>query len=181
MNDENDEITFSPEEEEDENSAGLVKKLRERVKVAEEKAQEYLTGWQKERAETVNTRKRLEEEKKEFVKYANENLITEILPALDSFDMAMGNKEEWAKLPQTWSKGMEYIHSQLISALESQGVKRIHPLGETFNPSEHDALATVETEDSKDDGKIVEVVQPGYSFNGKIIRTAKVKVAEFKG
>ena len=169
--------------EEEEVSGGqseLTKRLRKKVKDAEVKAQEYLTGWQKERADSVNLRKRLEEEKREFAKYANENLILEILPALDSFDMAMAQKQEWNKLPEQWRKGMEYVHSQLLSALESQGVKRIYPLHADFNPSEHDALGTLAVADKSQDNKVVEVVQPGYSFNNKIIRTAKVKVGEYK-
>lgn len=156
-----------------------IKKLRGKLKEAEEKAQEYLTGWQRERADLVNARKRDEEEKKNFVKFANEGLITEILPALDSFDMAMANKESWEAVPVEWRKGMEYIHSQLLSALESQGVKRIYPLHGEFNPSEHDAIGTVEVSDEAQNNKVMEVIQPGYSYHGKQIRTAKVKVGEY--
>ncbi len=163
----------------------IVKKLRTKLKESEEKAQEYLIGWQKERADIVNARKRDEEEKKNFAKFANENLIMEILPALDSFDMAIGskeaNKEDWEKLPENWRKGMEYVHSQLISALESQGVKRIYPLHQDFSPIEHDAIATISTEKDSENNKVLEVIQPGYSLNGKMIRTAKVKVGELTG
>jgi molecular chaperone GrpE len=176
---EDNDIIFEDENEE-ENPTGLIRKLRERLRKSEEKAQEYLTGWQKERADVVNARKRDEEEKKSFAKYANENLIMELLPALDSFDMAMANKEEWAKLPQNWSKGMEYVHSQLISALESQGVKRIYPLHQEFNPALHDAIGTVPAEKETDDNKVLEVIQPGYTYHDKNIRTAKVKVGEFQ-
>jgi molecular chaperone GrpE len=182
MSDDND-IIFD-EENEEENPSGLIKKLRERLKNSEEKAQEYLTGWQKERADVVNARKRDEEEKKNFAKYANESLIMELLPALDSFDMALGgskaNKEEWAKLPENWTRGMEYIHSQLISTLESQGVKRIYPLHQEFNPGEHDAIGTVPVDDELHDNKVMEVIQPGYTYHDKNIRTAKVKVGEYK-
>jgi len=181
MNDENDDIIISPDEESgEENSAALVKKLRERLKVAEEKAQEYLGGWQKERAESVNARKRMEEEKREYAKFANENLITEILPALDSFDLAFANKESWKELPSNWTKGMEYIYTQLLSALEANGVKRLYPLHEKFDPSRDEALSMIPVENEADDHKVMEVVQPGYSFNGKTLRTAKVKVGELK-
>jgi molecular chaperone GrpE len=175
------EIIETNEDGEEASGSDLVKKLRERAREAEEKAQEYLTGWQKERAELANARRRDEVDKKEFAKYANENLIMELLPALDSFDMAMSNRESWKALPEQWTKGMEYIHSQLISSLESQGVKRIYPLHQVFNPLEHDALGTVEVERPEDENKIMEVIQPGYSYHDKQIRTAKVKVGEFKG
>ncbi|MEK9185243.1 MAG: nucleotide exchange factor GrpE [Patescibacteria group bacterium] len=174
-----DEEILETNEDGEQNSGDLVKKLREKLKVAEEKAQEYLGGWQKERAEGVNARKRMEEEKREFAKFANENLIMEILPALDSFDLAMSNKEEWSKLPSNWTRGIEYIYTQLLSALEANGVKRLYPLHEKFDPSRDEALSVIPVEKEDDDHKIVEVVQPGYSFNNKTLRTAKVKVAEF--
>jgi molecular chaperone GrpE len=163
------------------NPSALIKKLRTRAREAESKAADYLTGWQKERAEGVNIRKRTEEEKKEFAKYANEKLIEELLPAMDSFDMAMKNKEEWQKLPKNWTSGIEYIYTQFLSALESNGVKRVYPLGETFDPQRDEALDTIETGEKADDHKILEVIQPGYTYQGKTLRTAKVKVAELKG
>lgn len=176
MKDEDQEITFS--EEEEENSSALIKKLREKLKQSEEKAAEYLIGWQKERAESVNIRKRMEDEKKDFAKFANENLITEILPALDSFDLAFSNKKSWAELPKEWTKGIEYIYTQLLGALESNGVKRVYPLGQTFDPLYHEALGTIAVEKDEDDHKVIEVVQPGYTYSGKTLRTAKVKVGE---
>src|SRR3989344_6190148 len=81
------EIIFDNEDEES-NSAALIKKLREKEKKLEEKSKEYLTGWQKERADGVNLRKRLEEEKREFAKFAKEDIATEIIPVLDSFECA---------------------------------------------------------------------------------------------
>jgi molecular chaperone GrpE len=179
MKDDNDDITFS-DDGEGENQAALVKKLRERAKAAEEKAQEYLTGWQKERADLVNARKRDEEEKREFTKFAGERVILDVIPTLDSFDLAFANKDAWQKLPTEWTKGIEYIYSQLLNALENHGVKRLYPLHEKFDPNRDEALATIETENSADDNKILEVIQPGYSVNGKIVRTTKVKVGELK-
>lgn len=186
INNENplEEETFVTEESEEEggelSQSGTIKKLREKLRESEKKAQEYLTGWQKERAESVNIRKRMEEEKKEFAKFANENLIMEILPALDSFDLAMANKKSWEELPKEWTKGIEYIYTQLLSALEANGVKRIYPLGEKFDPIRDEALAMITTDNKDDDHKIIEVIQPGYLFNGKPVRSAKVKVGEFK-
>ncbi len=179
MKDQDEDVIFEEEGEEG-NPALVIKKLRERLKKAEAEKEEYLTGWQKERAESVNLRKRAEEEKKEFAKFAKEGLIMEILPALDSFDMAFANKESWKQIPETWTKGVEYIYTQLLSALEANGVKRIYPLNEKFDPNRDEALSTIEVEDEKENDKILEVVQPGYSFNGKMVRTTKVKVGEVK-
>ncbi len=176
--DEKDDITFSDDGDEP-NLAALVKKLRERVKVAEEKAAEYLTGWQKERADLINARKRDEEEKREFTKFAGERVILDIIPTLDSFDLAFANKEAWSKLPTEWTKGIEYIYSQLLNALENHGVKRLFPLHEKFDPNRDEALAMLPVEKEEDDHKIMEVIQPGYSINNKIVRTTKVKVGEY--
>lgn len=179
MDDQNDDITISNNDE-SEGSDGLVKKLREKLKIAEEKAHEYLTGWQKERADLINARKRDEEEKKEFIKFAGERLVLDLIPILDSFDMAFANKEAWVKLPQEWTKGMEYIYSQLLNALENHEVKRLYPLHEIFDPSRDEALEIIPTEDKNEDGKILSVIQPGYTISGKIVRTTKVKVGELK-
>lgn len=160
--------------------SSLVKKLREKIKNLEEKNLEYLTGWQKERAEGVNLRKRLEEEKKEFAKFAKEDIATEIIPVLDSFESAFKNKEAWEKVDKNWRVGVEYIHTQLVNVLANHGVKVVNPMGETFDPQRDEAIEMVEVEDKKDDHKIVEVASVGYKIGERIIRAPKVKVGEFR-
>lgn len=176
------EIQFDENIDEDGNhdQASLVKKLREKLKKAEEKAQEYLTGWQKERAESVNLRKRLEEEKKEFAKYAKEDIATELMQVLDSFESAFKNKEAWEKVDKNWRVGVEYIHTQLVNVLSNHGVSVVNPIGENFDPMRDEAIETVPIEDKKQDGKVIEVASIGYKLNGKIIRAPKVKVGELK-
>lgn len=178
MNDENNDITFSDEAED--NSGVLIKKLRQRIKELEEKNQEYLTGWQKERADGVNLRKRLEEEKKEFAKFAKEDITTELISVLDSFESAFKNKEAWEKVDKNWRVGVEYIHTQLINVLSNHGVSVISPLGEQFDPQRDEAIETVAVENPEDNHKIIEVVSVGYKLQNKIIRAPKVKVGEYK-
>lgn len=158
----------------------LVKKLREKIKRLEEKNQEYLTGWQKERADSVNLRKRLEEEKKDFAKFAKEDVATEIIPVLDSFESAFRNKEIWEKVDENWRKGVEYIHNQLINILGNHGVFVIDPLGEKFDPQRDEAVSSATVENQEDDHKIMEVISIGYRLHDKIIRPPKVKVGEYK-
>ena len=179
MKDENDEITFSDEEEEN-NPNQAIKKLRQKIKSLEEKNQEYLTGWQKERADSVNLRKRLEEEKKEFAKFAKEDITTELISVLDSFESAFKNKEAWEKVDKNWRIGVEYIHSQLINILSNHGISVISPLGEKFNPQRDDAVENVPVENKEEENKIVEVVSIGYKLHDKIIRAPKVKIGEYK-
>ncbi len=174
MQDENNDITFSDETED--NSASLVKKLREKIRELEQKNQEYLTGWQKERADGINLRKKLEEEKIEFSKFAKEDISTELISVLDSFDSAFKNKELWEKVDKNWRQGVEYIHTQLINVLANHGISVICPLGEKFDPQRDEAIENVAVENPDDDHKIIEVLSVGYKLQNKIIRAPKVRV-----
>jgi molecular chaperone GrpE (heat shock protein) len=97
-----DDVVFDENIDEDGNKdpAALVKKLRQRIKELEGKSQEYLAGWQKERADGVNLRKRLEEEKKEFAKFAKEDVATEIIPFL----IHLSRHSKIRKLGRGWIK-----------------------------------------------------------------------------
>ncbi|MFA6297367.1 MAG: nucleotide exchange factor GrpE, partial [Candidatus Paceibacterota bacterium] len=130
---------------EDENSVptDTIKKLREKLKVAIEEKQKYLDGWQRDKAEFVNARKRDEEDKKNLLKFAEANLISEIIPALDAFDMAMANKEAWEKADKNCRVGVEYIYSQISNALQNHGLTKIDPKGEIFDPNHQHSVAVV--------------------------------------
>ncbi len=159
----------------EESAQETIKKLREKLKTAFAEKQEYLTGWQKAKAEFVNARKRDEESQKEFIKYANEGLLSELFPVLDSFNMAMQNKEVWEKVDKNWRMGVEYIANQLKKVLEDHGLKEIDPIGEKFDPMRDEAL-----EDGKENDIVTTVIAKGYSLNGKIVKAPKVKVGEKK-
>lgn len=158
----------------------IVKDLREKLRKALDEKQEYLLGWQRAKADFVNARKREDESRKELLKYANEGLISELIPALDSFTMAFANKENWEKVDKNWRQGVEYIYSQLKGTLEANGLKEFDPKGDTFDPERHHAIGTVAVEEKNLDHKVVEVVQKGYELSGKLIRPANVKIGEYK-
>jgi len=164
----------------EENATEVVKKLREKLKKVEAEKMEYLTGWQRAKADMVNARKREEDDRKGFAKYANEGLIAEIIPVLDSFDMAIGNKEAWEKADKNWRMGVEYIYSQLIKVLKDHGVTEINPVNEKYDHNVHEAVSYEPVTDEKLDQQIVQVIQKGYSLNGKVLKAPKVKVGEFK-
>jgi len=166
---------------EDENEAPqtLVKKLKEKIKLLEKEKQEYMDGWQRERADFVNYKKRVENEKIEVVKFANENLIAELLTVIESFEMAFANKEAWEKVDKNWRVGVEYIHSQFIKILAENGLKEMNPIGDKFNPAFHVAEGHKETKDEKEDGMIVEVKKKGFMLNDRVIVAPSVVVAEF--
>ncbi len=170
------------EDEADENGevdgAQVISKLREKLKVAIEEKQKYLDSWQRDKADFINAKKRADEERKEFMTFAEANLISELIPSLDSFEMAMANKEAWEKADKNWRVGVEYIYSQIVSTLENHGLKKIDPKGQPFDPNHHHSVALVETDKEEEEGKVIEVVAYGYSLNGKEIREPQVKVGE---
>lgn len=141
---------------------------------------EYLTGWQRAKADLVNARKRDEADRQEFMKFANERLIDGLLPVLESFDMAIGNKEAWEKVDKNWRVGVEYIYTQLKKVLADSGLVEINPLGEKFDINRDEATEYVPVETESDDHKVVAVLQKGYTLNGRPMRPPKVKVGEFK-
>jgi molecular chaperone GrpE len=161
----------------EENQAESIKKLREKLKKCEAEKQEYLTGWQRAKADLINARKRDEEDRKEFLKFSNERLIESIIPVMESFDMAMGNKEAWEKVDKNWRMGVEYIHQQLMKVLSENGVSEI-PVqsGDVFDPKLHEPFGNTETDDAALEHKIEKVIQKGYKAGDKIIRPARVAV-----
>jgi len=187
MNDEQDEITIDHSDENlddsviaDEHKGDTIKKLKEKLKDAESKKQEYLDGWQREKADFINIRKRDEEAKQEFLKYAKEETMLDIIPVLDSFDLAFRNKTAWEELPKDWRIGIESIYNQLISVLEAHGVKKVVPVGEVYDPKLHEAVESLPVSEKEKDGVVLEVLQAGYTLAGKEVRPAKVKVGHLE-
>lgn len=164
----------------EESAEETIKKLKEKLKIALSEKQEFLTAWQKERADFANARKRDALDKSEMVKYANENLVSELIPVLDSFNMAMANKEAWEKVDKNWRAGVEYIFSQLKKALEDNNVIEIDPIGQKFDPMRDEAIEHISVSKKEEDGTIISVIQKGYSLNGKVLKHPRVKVGEFK-
>lgn len=156
-----------------------IKKLKEKLKIAESEKQEYLTGWQRAKADLINARKRDEEDKRAFAKRATEDLIVELVPVLQSFESAMANKEAWEKIDKNWRVGVEYIAGQLKKALTDHGLTEIDPLGKEFDPTRDEAMEHVVVTDKNKHNSVVEVLLKGYELNGTVIRAPRVKVAQF--
>ncbi len=153
-----------------------IKDLRQKLKVAVKEKQEYLDGWQRLKADFANYKKREEEGKVDFMKFAREGLVADLLPVLESFQMAFANKDAWEKIDKSWRMGVEYINTQLVQVLSSHGLTEMRPLGEEFDPKVHTSIAHVHTDDASKEHKIAEVVQPGYELSGRVIRSPKVKI-----
>ena len=157
-----------------------LKKFRADLKECKKKAEEYLTGWQKERAEFANFRMEEEKRKIRIAGLAKEKTLLDFASVLDSFDMAFANKEAWQKVDKNWRMGVEHIHSQLLSAFEKNGAVSIGKSGETFDPMMHHSVGTVETNEEKNDHMVAEVLQNGYKLGESILRPAKVQLFAFK-
>ncbi len=157
-----------------------IKRLREKLATCIEEKQKYMDGWQRDKAEFLNARKRDKEANAELLKYAKEDVISELIPVLDSFDMAFGNKEAWEKVDKNWRAGVEYIHSQFISILGNHSLAIIDPINQKFDPARDEAIEYEKVTDASKDQVITKVIQKGYSLNGKIIKAPKVKVGELQ-
>lgn len=130
-------------------------------------------------ADFDNMRKRLEKEKQDFIKYANEDIILELLNILDDLERAVNLTESKHEDLPAFLKGVEMILAHLYQMLKEHGVKPIEAEGKIFDPSCHEALMQAEDK-GKPEHMIVEELQKGYLLNDRVIRTAKVKVAVHK-
>jgi molecular chaperone GrpE len=160
------------EEKQQNNIEELTKKLEE----AEKLKDEYLAGWQRQKADFLNYQKDALKQAQEIVKYASEDLISDLLVVLDSFDISI-NSLKSDRLTETEKKiiqGLELIKAQLEDVLRRKGLKSIEVIGEQFNPQFHEIVEEIDGNESP--GTIVEEIIKGYEFNGKIIRPAKVKI-----
>lgn len=153
-----------------------LKHLREKLRECTKDKQEYLDGWQRLKADFVNFKKRNEEEKEYFLKFSREGIITDLLPVLESFNMAFANKEAWEKVDPSWRIGVEHIHTQLIQVLSGYGLTELNPVGSLFDPNEQMSIGTTPTTDRAKYHTIAEVLQVGYKLGGRLIKAPKVKI-----
>ena len=131
------------------------------------------------KADFDNTKKRLERDKLEAIKFANERLLVEILSIVDNFDRAMVSLSEGHD-PEQVKKGLQIAQEELHQVLESHGVQLVKSMGEVFDPKFHEAVATVEATGDMKDGVIVDEIQRGYVLNGRLIRPSLVRIAQHK-
>ena len=141
--------------------------------LAEEKkrTEEYLANWQRAQADFINYKRRIEQEKDEFYKFANAALILSLLPILDDLERAFGSiPPRLAK--HGWMDGVRLIEQKLRTSLEAQGLSQIRALGEPFDPHRHEAVR----QDKGKEGIVIEELQKGYQLHDRVIRPAIVVV-----
>ena len=130
---------------------------------SENKESEYLEQMQRIQAEFENFRKKTEKDRAEIVANANFNLISNLLPVLDNFELSLKYNKD---------KGVELVYKDLLKILEKQGLTIVNTKGD-FDANIHEAIMQI---DGEKDGAIVEEIQKGYLLNGRLLRASKVKI-----
>jgi len=149
------------------------------LKEEAQKLKDYQDRFLRLQADFDNARKRLEKEKIEFIKYANEGIILESLSILDDLERSVETAETKHQDPNTFLKGIEMILAHFYEMLKKKGVSPIEAKGKIFDHNFHEALMQVETDEFSED-TVIEELQKGYMLEDRVIRTAKVKVAKKK-
>jgi molecular chaperone GrpE len=183
---ENEDTAFDAELEDiEENSVGKIKQLQKQLKECEKEKMEHLENLQRAKADFLNGKRRLEEERLRDKERAVSAQIEKLIPLCDSFQMAKNDKEAWDAIDETWRKGVEGIYNQLQAILSSYGVKEVRPLGEAFDPNIHEAMTNMPVENADDHHKIMSVIQNGFirtiGNKQELIRPARVIVGEYTG
>ncbi|HTE48644.1 MAG TPA: nucleotide exchange factor GrpE [Candidatus Paceibacterota bacterium] len=171
------EVEFNEDGEED--LKKTLKKLREDLKQCRKEKEEYLTGWQRERAEFANYRKGEDDRKAMFSESIRERILTRFLTVADSFNMAFANREAWEKVDENWRKGVEYIYGQMNTIFEEYGIKEIGKASERFDTNIHQSMESVPTDKKELDHTVASVVQKGYKLGERVMRPARVNVYEY--
>ena len=151
----------------------LANMLAEAQQMVEEQKDKYL----RLSAEFDNYRKRTLKEKAELIKNGGEKTLTAILPVLDDFERALKNMEA-SEETKAMKEGVELIFSKFQKILGQEGLQKIETEGQAFDTDYHEAIALIPAPSEDLKGKILDCVQTGYMLNEKVIRHAKVAVAQ---
>lgn len=169
-------IDFEPEDEFGTAGAAKAKleKLKDELEKVKAERQEYLDGWQRAKADAINLKRETEHQAKRTAEALREALVHDLIPALDSFDMA-ATSEQWETLDSGWRSGMEMVRDQLIAALRSHGIERYGKVGEKFDHALHDAVEE-RADMAGESGTIVRILRSGYKSGDRVLRAAQVIV-----
>lgn len=173
---EGEDFDFEPEEELGSEGAAKAKlaKLREELERTKKERQEYLDGWQRCKADSVNAKKDAQTFAERQIARAKEGMIEDLLPVLDAFDMAEG-APAWQTMDASWRSGIEHIRNSLLDALSRSGLERFGKAGEKFDHALHEA-AEVRDDLPGESGEIARVLRYGYRLGGAVLRPAQVIV-----
>jgi molecular chaperone GrpE len=160
----------------EEEELGGIESLRAEIEQQQLQSQEYLEGWQRERAEFTNYKKRKEKEYQQLRINISGEIIRKYLEVLDDLERALQNRPEEGE-GASWAEGIELIYRKFLGALESDGVVRMQAEGEYFDPNLHEAISQ-EPNDEFESGQIIDVLRNGYMIGERVLRPASVRVAQ---
>ncbi len=176
-------VVIEPTEEEvgDGDMRQKIKDLKEKLEICRKERAEYLAGWQRAKADYINLEKEFNPRYADALSFGAEKLFSDIIPVLDSFELAMGNREAWESVPESWRKGVEYISNQLKNALTDNGFAEICPkVGDRVDFEHHLVVEAVGTEEKDKDGVIEKILQKGYAHKNRVVRPARVRAFVYK-
>ncbi len=183
-----DDVVFEPETDSDmvqgknslsSSESKQIAKLKKQLKETKAQAKENLDGWQRLKADVVNSKKAESEKLAQAKGRGAEQVLESLLPALDSFDSAMQGSA-WEQIDSAWRQGMEFVHSQLISALEQHSITSFGKVGDEFDNALHEAAEHIEVVDKAQANKVQKILRKGYKSASGVIRPARVIVGDFK-
>lgn len=154
-------------------STTLTPSIEDLLKQAELKQQEQYDAWLRAKAETENVRRRAQEDIAKAYKYAIEKFAVELLSVKDSLEAALA-----AETPsvESYKTGSELTLKQLTAAFEKSGIRQVDPIGEKFDPHQHQAISVVESD--QEPNTVVTVLQKGYLLGERVLRPALVIVSK---
>jgi molecular chaperone GrpE len=136
---------------------------------------EYYDRWMRKAAEFDNYRKRIERERREQADQAVVDLVLELLPVVDDFELALA--VAGGEGGEAYRKGVELIYHKLQDVLRKYGVEPVVALGQDFDPNRHQAVLQ-ESSPGRREGEVIDELRRGYTINGRLLRPAMVKVAK---
>ena len=158
--------------------ATLTAEPLEELKQRAAKADENWDRLLRTTADFDNYKKRAAREKQEAIKFANENLLQKLIPALDTFDMALSATQTQApEAVQSLKTGIAMVYQQLRAALSDAGLEEVDAAGKAFDPTLHEAVSQQET-DAVPEGQVVQQMRKGYKLRERLLRPATVVVAK---
>lgn len=156
-----------------------VEQLKLEVATKDERLKEYIAAYKNKTAENDEFRKRLERENEGRLDQIKANFFKKILPVLGNFKRAIQSAQSPDDF-ESFKQGVEMITAQMTQQLVENGVETISAKGRKYDPNTDEVLMTVATEDPDQEGLVVEELEPGYQFKGKLLQPAKVNVAKLK-
>lgn len=151
--------------------------VEEQLAMAQEKIEELNDKYLRQVAEFDNYRKRVIKEKAELIKNGGEKVVANILPVLDDFDRAEANIGTMDDV-ESLKEGVRLIMEKFTKLLKQEGLEKMDVIGKDFDTDYHEAIAMVPGQPDEMKGKVIDCVMAGYTLNDKVIRHAKVAVAQ---